>query len=163
MEGLAEGWSFSELLQNGSLIYDINVTFSEPLLLTHILSSGFSNGYVNNFTITQSLEEGGPLLPYNHSRERKEFVVANIDTVFELRPPLAARRIRFNILDGLVTSNGQLCWHLTLLGCTLPEGLLCMSKYYDEDVSSLLRVLCHVTFLCFNFCCLFVATYLYTP
>lgn len=123
--GSDEGRLLSDLEQNGGTIYDINVTFSEPLLLTHILTSGFSNGYVNNFTLAHSLEEAGSFLPYNCSSEAREFVVPNIDTVFEISPPLAARRISFNILDGLVTPSGQLCWHLTLLGCTLPEGEVC--------------------------------------
>lgn len=123
-EGSAEGIELSELLQDGGTIIEINVTFSEPLLLTHILTSGFSNGYVKNFTITQSLSEEGLLLPYNQSGETQEFVAHNIDTVFALNPPLVARRIRFNIQDGLMTPSGQLCWHLTLLGCTLLEGII---------------------------------------
>lgn len=122
-QGFAEGVGLAELLQDTGTVLDINVTFSEPLLLTHIITSGFSNGYVKNFTITWSLDEEEQLLPYNHSSETPDFVAAHIDTVFALNPPLAARRIRFNILDGLMTPTGQLCWHLTLLGCTLPEGM----------------------------------------
>ena len=122
LEGAADG-VLSEWLKNTSTIFDINVTFSEPLLLTHILATGFGNSYVTNFTIAHSLEEDGPMLIYNYSSERQEFIAGTVDTVFTLIPPLATRRIRFNILDGL-TGGGleMLCWHLTLLGCILPEG-----------------------------------------
>lgn len=37
--------------------YHINVTFTQPVLITQIISSGYSNGYVNNFSITYALEE----------------------------------------------------------------------------------------------------------
>ena len=47
--------------------FSINVSFSEHLLLTHIITSGFSNGYVNNFSIAYSLERDGPMFPYEHS------------------------------------------------------------------------------------------------
>lgn len=52
----------------------------------------------------------------------QEFVAGQIDTVFRLSRPMAALRLRFNIHDGLMTPSGRLCWHLTLLGCTLAEG-----------------------------------------
>ena len=56
------------------------------------------------------------------SRDLQEFVSEQIDTVFPLREPLAALRLRFDINDGLMTPTGRLCWHLTLLGCTVDEG-----------------------------------------
>lgn len=45
----------------------IHVNFSEPLLLTHLITSGFSNGYVNNFTVLHSLEDEGELTLYHYS------------------------------------------------------------------------------------------------
>lgn len=43
-------------LENGTLPadYHINVTFAEPLVLTLLMSGGFINGFVNNFTIAYS-------------------------------------------------------------------------------------------------------------
>lgn len=53
----------------------------------------------------------------------QEFIAHQIDTVFTLNKPLAALQLRFNIYDGLMTPSGRLCWHLTLLGCTVLEGM----------------------------------------
>ncbi len=54
-------------LDNFTSNFDIRVHFSEPLLITHIITSGFSNGFVNNFTISYSLEEEVPLFHYSYS------------------------------------------------------------------------------------------------
>ena len=113
----------ADLLRNTGTHITINVTFTTPLLLTHILTSGFSNGYVKSFTIQQSLEVEGPFLPYSSSGGVQSFEASHLDTVFSLDPPIAARKIRFDIQDGVMTPSAQLCWHLTVLGCTLNEGI----------------------------------------
>lgn len=67
-EASEEGLGLSEMASdNFTSDFDIRVTFSEPLLITHIITSGFSNGFVNNFTVGYSLEVEGPLIPYQYS------------------------------------------------------------------------------------------------
>lgn len=62
-----EGMNLSDmLLYNESRSFDISVNFSRPLLLTHIITSGFSNGYVNNFTVESSMDHVS-LSPYSYS------------------------------------------------------------------------------------------------
>lgn len=63
-----EGVGLSDMASdNFTADFDIRVTFSEPLLVTHIITSGFSNGFVNNFTIGYSSDMEGPLIPYQYS------------------------------------------------------------------------------------------------
>ena len=60
--------SYSDFdFQNFSSSFYIAVNFSEPLLLTHIITSGFSNGYVNNFTLQYSLEGAESLETFGYS------------------------------------------------------------------------------------------------
>lgn len=68
-EAMREGGMDLSEMATGNLTgdFDIHVTFSEPLLITHIITSGFSNGFVNNFTIGYSLESEGLLTPYQYS------------------------------------------------------------------------------------------------
>ena len=40
--------------------------------------------------------------------------------------PVVATKLRFIVDDG-VTVNGNTCWGLFLLGCTLTEGTMCRS------------------------------------
>ena len=61
----AAGMGFSDLNLDSS--FYVLVNFSSPLLLTHIITSGFSNGYVNNFTVLSSLSSEGPLTMHNNS------------------------------------------------------------------------------------------------
>lgn len=57
----------SEISDNFTSDFDINVTFSIPLLITHIITTGFSNGFVNNFTLSHGSDLDGPLMPYHYS------------------------------------------------------------------------------------------------
>ena len=62
-----EGMELSDMqFPNESRSFDISVNFSRPLLLTHIITSGFSNGYVSNFSVQSSMDDG-PLSPYSYS------------------------------------------------------------------------------------------------
>lgn len=38
------------------LVHHVNATFTEPVVITELISSGFSNGYVNNFTVEYSMD-----------------------------------------------------------------------------------------------------------
>lgn len=53
--------------ENFTRNFYILVNFSKPLLLTHVITSGFSNGYVNNFTIQYSVDSDGLLALYAYS------------------------------------------------------------------------------------------------
>ena len=58
-----EGFNRSLLdFEHNNSGYLINVTFSQPILITQIISSGFSNGFVNNFSITYASEDDEGLL-----------------------------------------------------------------------------------------------------
>ena len=50
-----------------------------------------------------------------------------IDTVFVL-VPFATARLYFTINGGVIAPSSRLCWHLTLIGCTLSEGETCTPK-----------------------------------
>lgn len=65
-EGGAMGFSEFDF-ENFSSSFYIHVNFTKPLLLTHIITSGFSNGYVNNFTLGYSLDSARPLQQYAYS------------------------------------------------------------------------------------------------
>ena len=47
----------------------INVTFGQPVVITGIVSSGFVNGYVNNFTVEYVIEPHG-LVPHKVSHTK---------------------------------------------------------------------------------------------
>ncbi len=83
------------------------------------------NGFVKSFTLQTSLDLEGQFLKYISPEGASTFEVRHIDTAFPLTPPIAARKIRFDILDGVLSPGRQLCWHLTLLGCLLNEGTCC--------------------------------------
>ena len=112
-----------ELLRLHGTRFHINVTFTRPLLLTHVLTSGFSNSFVESFDIQLSLDADGTFVPYHPSGGEQAFETTRTDTVFPLTPPIAARKIRLTILGGILNPSRQLCWHLTLLGCPLDEGI----------------------------------------
>jgi len=116
--------SLIEFLRLHGTSFYINVTFTRPLLLTHILTSGFTNSFVESFNIQFSLDMDGSFVPYRLSRGEPTFETTHTDTVFQLSPPIAARKIRLGILNGILNPSRQLCWHLTLLGCPLDEGIL---------------------------------------
>lgn len=72
---------FSELdFENFSSGFYILVNFTEPLLLTHIITSGFSNGYVNNFTLGYCMESAGPWVSYAYSDATKVFCQCSLGT-----------------------------------------------------------------------------------
>lgn len=74
-----EGVGLSDMdSDNFTADFDIRVTFTEPLLITHIITSGFSNGFVNNFTIEYSPDRTGPLIPYQYTAQ----VISIIDKYF---------------------------------------------------------------------------------
>ena len=52
----------------------------------------------------------------------QNFIVPHIDTVFGLQTPFAAVQLHFTINGGVVAPSNRLCWHLTVIGCTLSEG-----------------------------------------
>ncbi len=66
-EAMREGEGGMKLSNMNGVILSINVTFSQSLLLTHFVTSGFSNGYVNNFSIWYRLNDEAPLIQYNYS------------------------------------------------------------------------------------------------
>ena len=66
-----QGLGLSEISDNFTSDFDIHVAFSVPLLITHIITSGFSNGFVNNFTVSHGSELDGPLMPYHYSDTTK--------------------------------------------------------------------------------------------
>ena len=49
--------------------------------------------------------------------------MSKIDTVFSLKRPFPALWLRFQINDGIISPSGRLCWHLTLFGCPIEEGI----------------------------------------
>ncbi len=50
--------------------HEINVSFTEPVVITGIVSSGFANGYVAEFTVEYSLTDPpDALLPYKVSAQ----------------------------------------------------------------------------------------------
>ena len=141
------------------LQHSITVTLAKPVVLTGIISSGFSNGYVSNFTLEYAVAPGNYTLYEDLTNEKvspslqtnisifvscmvltflQYFVVSQIDTVFTLETPFPVQWIRLTILHGTLAPSGRLCWHLTLIGCLLSEG-----KPSSHVAVDLLRTLSH--------------------
>lgn len=47
--------------------HHLNLSFTQPVVIEHVISAGFSNGYVNNFSIQYSRRWEGELAVYRDS------------------------------------------------------------------------------------------------
>ncbi|XP_064407076.1 uncharacterized protein LOC135351892 isoform X2 [Halichondria panicea] len=99
----------------------IHVNLTRAVLITQIGSSGFSNGFVNNFTLSYGISESRNTSVYAQEDldNAQGFIVRRIDTVFTLDHPFMASWLNFQIKDGIVSPSGRICWHLSLFGCPL--------------------------------------------
>ena len=58
-------------LPNDGVEHHVNATFTEPVVITELISSGFSNGYVNNFTVEYSMGEREEFAMYQEEEVEK--------------------------------------------------------------------------------------------
>lgn len=107
-------------LPDAGLEHHINATFTEPVVITGLVSSGFSNGYVNNFTVGFSMHKGEGFTLYQDEHIERVCLSTQLGNLYIH----ALCTVLLNVYCSLSLYRTLLYHTLTqYLGCRLPLQL----------------------------------------